>query len=178
MTTVPGWTAPGDPAFGPAIDDSSYEGQTKCSPSPKPGVLAFQAMVLKRFPGTGVGSISRACNVGGTSEHKEGRAWDMSLNATTPAGRATADRIFEWLLKEDKFGNEAAMARRLGIMYFIWNKKIWGTWGGWETYCKMKNGACKDPDDGGILSPHTDHVHFSFTWDGAKQLTTYYNPSR
>jgi hypothetical protein len=135
-------------------------------------------MVLERFPGTGVGSISRACNVGGTSEHKEGRAWDMSLSATTPAGRATADRIFEWLLKEDKFGNEAAMARRLGIMYFIWNKKIWGTWGGWETYCKVKGGVCKDPDDGGVLNPHTDHVHFSFTWDGAKKLTTYYNPSR
>jgi hypothetical protein len=135
-------------------------------------------MVLKEFPGVGVGSISRACNIGGTSEHKEGRAWDASLSAASPSGRATADRIFEWLLKEDKYGNEAAMARRLGIMYMIWNKQIWGSWGGWETYCKVKNGVCKDPDDGGVLNPHTDHIHFSFTWDGAKKLTTYYNPSR
>lgn len=176
LPSAAAWSAPKAPEFGPAIDNLSYEGQEKCSPSPKPGVLAFQRMVLDSFGG-GVGSISRACNVGGTSEHKEGRAWDWTNSAASPTDRRRVENFLEWLLKEDKYGNEAAMARRLGIMYVIWNKRIWGSWGGWDTYCVMKKGACRDPEDKTVLSPHTDHVHISFTWAGAKKQTTWWNPS-
>ncbi len=48
------------------------------------------------------------------------------------------------------------MARRFGIMYIIWNHQIWGTYApqrGWAPYT------------GSV--PHTDHIHFSFSWDGA-----------
>src|SRR5687767_1817218 len=45
---------PRQPAVGPFIEDSSYyEGQTKCSPNAKPGVVSFQRMVLAAYPGTG-----------------------------------------------------------------------------------------------------------------------------
>jgi hypothetical protein len=171
-------SAPKNPVFGPVIDESNYEGQSKCSPSPKPGVVAFQRMVLSRYPGTGPGGISRACNVGGQSEHKEGRAWDWTVSIGNAGHRRAVDGVFKWLLAEDRFGNQAARARRLGIMYMIWNKKIWSTWGGWDTYCVMKRGTCIDPEDKGARHPHTDHVHFSFTWDGAKKETTFWNPSR
>jgi len=30
-----------------------------------------------------------------------------------------------WLLAPDQHGNQAAMARRLGIMYVIWDAKVW-----------------------------------------------------
>ena len=172
------WSAPGAPAFGPAIDLLGYEGQSKCSPSPKPGVVAFQQMVLRAYPGTGPGGISRACNVGGQSEHKEGRAWDWTVSASNPGHRRAVDGLFEWLLEADRFGNEHARARRLGIMYMIWNKRIWSTWGGWDTYCVMKRGTCIDPEDKTARHPHTDHVHFSFTWAGARKKTTFWNPSR
>ena len=164
--------------FGPAIDDSSYEGQSKCQPAAKPGVLAFRSMVLSSFPIFGYGGISRGCSVGGQSEHKEGRAWDMTANAGYESHRKAVQRLFDKLLATDRYGNEGALARRLGIMYIIWNKKIWGTWGGWSTYCVQKPRGCVDPDDGGLRSPHTDHVHFSFTWAGARKQTTYYNPER
>lgn len=164
--------------YGPAIDNSFYEGQSKCSPYAKPGVLAFRSMVLSSFPIFGLGGISRGCSVGGQSEHKEGRAWDMTANAGYESHRAAVKRLFEKLLATDRYGNEAAVARRLGIMYMIWNKKIWGTWGGWSTYCVQKPRGCVDPDDGGVRSPHTDHVHFSFTWAGARKQSTYYHPER
>ncbi|MGH2757024.1 MAG: hypothetical protein ACRDI3_04480, partial [Actinomycetota bacterium] len=164
--------------FGPAIDNTSYDGQDKCSPAPKPGVLAFRKMVLRSFPMFGEGGISRACYIGGQSEHKEGRAWDMSANAAYESHRKAVKKLFEKLLATDRYGNEAALARRLGIMYFIWNRKIWGSWGGWSTYCVQKPAGCVDPDDGGLRHPHTDHVHFSFTWPGALKQTTYYHPDR
>ena len=165
--------------FGPAIDaPASYEGASKCMPSAKPGIIAFQKMVLAAYPGTGAGGIGRACSGSGTSEHHEGRAWDWGVNAGVASQKAAADELIAWLLERDRYGNDNAMARRFGIMYIIWNKRIWGTWGGWDTYCRMKKGLCKDPDDGGVLHPHTDHVHFSFSWAGAKKKTTGFNPSR
>ena len=171
--------APAPPALGPFIEDAAhYDGQRKCSPWAKPGVVAFQRMVLAAYPGTGEGSISRACSVGGTSEHKEGRAWDWGVNVGVPSERAAANDLLEWLRQEDEYGNEAAMARRLGIMYAIWNKRIWFPGSGWRTYCIDRDGACRDPDDGAIRHPHTDHVHFSFTWGGAKKETTYWRTAR
>ena len=141
-------------------------------------MIAFQGIVLARFPGTGPGGISRACNSGGQSEHKEGRAWDWGVNAASASDRAKVQELFEWLLSEDHYGNEAAMAKRFGIMYIIWNRRIWGSWGGWSTYCVQKPRGCIDPEDKDLRHPHTDHVHFSMSWAGAKMQTTYWNPER
>ena len=77
------------------------------------------------YPGTGYGSISRGCGIGGTSEHKEGRAWDWGVNAGKVSQRRAAESLFGWLFKEDPYGNSYAMARRLGNMYLIFNRKIW-----------------------------------------------------
>ncbi|HJR44531.1 MAG TPA: hypothetical protein VJ927_02905 [Actinomycetota bacterium] len=176
LGAVPAQAAPVKPALGPFIEDGSdYDGQSKCSPYAKPGVVAFQRMVLAAYPGTGAGSISRACSVGGTSEHKEGRAWDWGVNVGVPSQRAAAGSMLDWLADTDAYGNRAAMARRLGVMYAIWNRRIWFPSGGWRTYCVERRGACRDPEDGDIRHPHTDHVHFSFTWAGARKQTTFWN---
>lgn len=157
---------------------SGYEGQTRCAPAAKPGVLAFRNLIVGAYPYTGLGGISRACNIGGQSEHKEGRAWDWGVAYSNLQQRHAADEVLDWLAAEDRYGNDAAMARRLGIMYAIWNKRIWFPGGGWRTYCVMKRGACRDPEDHDIRDPHTSHVHFSFTWAGARKQTTFWNPSR
>lgn len=171
--------APAAPRVGPFIEDyPSYQGQTKCSPWAKPGVVAFQQMVLAAYPDTGAGSIGRDCSVGGTSEHKEGRAWDWGVNVAVPAEKAAAEDMLEWLARKDIYGSDAAMARRLGVMYAIWNKRIWFPSSGWHVYCVQRDGVCRDPDDGGIRHPHTDHVHFSFTWPGAKKRTTFWKKRR
>lgn len=170
--------APAKPAFGPFTDEGVYfQGQTRCSPTPKPGVVSFQRIVMDAYPWTGAGYISRACDVGGTSEHKEGRAWDWGVNVGVASQKAAADDLLAWLARDDGYGNPAAMGRRLGVMYAIWNRRIWFPGSGWSTYCVQRNGACRDPEDGGIRSPHTDHVHFSFTWRGANKKTTFWKPA-
>jgi len=179
--SVPGIAAakPSKPSLGPAIDPSpGYEGQRKCRPTDKPGVMAFRKLVLRAYPGTGYGSISRGCGIGGTSEHKEGRAWDWGVNASNASQKRAAENLFDWLFAKDSYGNSYAMARRLGIMYLIFNRRIWFPGSGWRVYCKQKPRGCVSPSDGGIRHPHTDHVHFSFTWDGAMKRTTFWSPSR
>jgi len=165
--------------FGRAIDPfPGYEGATKCDPDPKPGVVAFQQMVMAAYPGTGPGGIGRACSGSVTSEHHEGRAWDWGVNAAVPSDKEKADELIAWLTGSDRWDNRRAMARRTGIMYLIWDRRIWFPWSGWEVYCEQRKHGCVDPDDGGIRSPHTDHVHFSFTWKGALKKTTFWNRSR
>lgn len=172
-------TAQAAPSRWGAFIDSypGYEGQSKCDPAAKPGVLSFQAIVLAREPGTSPGSISRDCSVGGQSEHKEGRAWDWGASADVPSQRAAAERVVEWLAAPDAYGNDAAMARRFGIMYLIFNRRIWFPGGGWSVYCVQKAKGCVAPGTkSDVRDPHTSHVHFSFTWDGALKKTSYWHP--
>jgi len=156
-----GKVKPATPAFGSKIDGyASYVGQSKCDPKAKPGVTAFMKLVLATYPCTTSGGITRSCSSGGKSEHKEGRAWDWMIKVGHPA----ADSLLGWLLATDKNGNKHAMARRLGIMYMVWNKKMWRAYNpglGWANY----SGS----------NPHTDHVHFSFSWDGANKKTSFWS---
>jgi hypothetical protein len=151
---------PQTPAFPAQIDSyAKYVGQSTCDPTEKPGVVAFRDFVLSVYPCTGDSGITRGCSVGGKSEHKEGRAWDWQIQYPHPA----ADAFLGWLIKPDSHGNTHAMARRMGIMYMIWNSKVWKAYQadkGWQPY----SGA----------SPHTDHVHFSFSWDGANKKTSFW----
>ena len=143
-----------------------YQGQTACDPVARPGVVQFRDLVLAAYPGTGDSGIVRSCTVGGTSEHKEGRAWDWRVNTANPDDVLRVDDLMTWLLAPDEFGNAAAMARRLGVMYVIWDSRIWKSYQasrGWQPY----TGA----------SPHTDHVHVSFSWAGALGATSYWTGS-
>ena len=140
---------------------SAYQGQRLCSPVAKPGVVAFRDLVLRSYPGTRSMGISRACTVGGRSEHKEGRAFDWGVNVARPAEKAAADDLLRWLLATDRFGNRYANARRLGVQYVIWNRRIWSSYAPtWRAYSGP--------------SPHTDHVHVSFNWPGAEKRTSFW----
>jgi hypothetical protein len=170
--------APQAPTFGSVIEGyAEYEGQSRCRPKPKPGVVAFQALLEQAYPDSTWFNISRPCRDGGLSEHKEGRALDWSRSAAIPAERAAVKDLFAWLFADDAYGNPDAMARRLGIMYIVWNRRIWEGWSGqWETYCVQRGARCKDPHSKAVLHPHHDHVHFSFTWAGAWVETSYWHP--
>ena len=140
-----------------------YQGPTICDPVARPGTVALRALVLANYPGTGDSGIVRACTAGGASEHKEGRAWDWRVTTANPAHVKQVADFTSWLTATDEHGNTAAMARRLGIMYMIWDAKIWKSYQaarGWQPY----TGA----------SPHTDHVHFSLSWAGAYGKTSYW----
>jgi peptidoglycan hydrolase-like protein with peptidoglycan-binding domain len=145
------WGLPGRPEPLAALDQ-----QSRCDPSAKPGVLKFRHFVLSTYPDTGSDGIVRACNIGGTSEHKEGRAWDWKVSARSPRQRAEATALLRWLLAPDAQGHQAAMARRLGLMYIVWDRHMWRAYdagAGWQPYTRGE--------------AHTDHVHFSFSRAGA-----------
>jgi peptidoglycan hydrolase-like protein with peptidoglycan-binding domain len=106
---------------------------------------------------TGTTGISRTCNAD-VSEHYDGRAMDWMLNAKDPKQKAVADSLVAWLSADS-----GAMARRFGISYIIWNTKMWREYAparGWAAYT------------GSV--PHTDHIHFSFSWDGAMARTSWW----
>lgn len=153
--------------FGPTIDDySRYQGQSECRATEQPGVQEFRAMLQRRYGANG-GGIQRPCSRSTTSEHQDGRAYDWMLDARRASDRAKADEVLSWLLATDEHGNDHAMARRLGIMYIIWNRQIWKSWeadDGWQPYSGY--------------SPHTDHIHFSFGWEGARRQTSYWTSPR
>jgi hypothetical protein len=158
--------APPTPDFGPSIEAlAGYDPVTACPPAgdraAKPGVVGFRDLLNAAYGPHGSG-ISRSCT-GITSEHWAGRALDWSLDASSQSDRAVADDIFNWLFATDRHGNQWAMARRLGIMYIIWNHRIWGSYRaaeGWRPYTRTP--------------PHTDHIHFSFSRTGASKQTSYW----
>jgi hypothetical protein len=149
-------TAPPEPYPG-------HEPQTSCEVVDHVGIERFRDVVLAAHPDTGDGGIVRDCHAGGTSEHKEGRAWDWMLDAHQPQDAAAADEVLTWLLAEDADGTPHALARRLGVLYVIWDGRIWSAARadqGWQPY----TGA----------SPHTDHVHLSFSSAGARGETSFF----
>ena len=130
-TPVPTPTSPF--TYTAAIEDpAAYDGQTICSPAPKPGTLKLRSLLLTTY-GPASADISRPCSEGGQSEHKEGRAIDWMLSYNVPAERVKVQAFLAWLLAPDKFGNKAAMARRLGVMYMGWDNMFWRSYGqmGW-----------------------------------------------
>jgi hypothetical protein len=150
--SIPTFDVPVDP-YPPNEPVATY------TPAPKPGVVAFRDWVLHQLGGTDLG-ISRSLADGQlpTSKHHEGRAWDWG-----PPSDAAADVLLDALLKTID-GDEHALARRAGIRVIIWQRRIWtaGT-RSWQPYTKA--------------NPHTDHIHFGFSWDGALAKTSMYEIS-
>lgn len=146
-------------SVGPAEGYAPREGQTTCDPSPKPGVKMFRDFVITHYGGYDAG-IARECSIGGNSEHKEGRAWDWGIlkwSGHTAVPKSTIEGFLADLL-----ANDAELARRAGIMYMIFNRRIWSS--DKPTDWRPYSGS----------SPHTDHVHFSFSWAAAKAETSFY----
>lgn len=158
----PGPTAP---AAAPDPIDAyvPYQGQSTCDPTVKPGAK-YLVDLLQSYYRVGRNSgITRGCSVGGQSEHKEGRAVDWAVNVAHPAEKAAADQFVHWLTATGPDGKVGYNARRLGVMYVIWNRQMWSNSSasaGWRPY----TGA----------QPHTDHVHISLSWNGAYMRTSWW----
>src|SRR3954471_7263152 len=142
---------------------ATYQPQSTCDPAAKPGTLALANLVLGYYHTGRNGGISRNCNIGTRSEHKEGRAFDWMLSVNQPQERAVAQQFITWLLQKGPHGEAAYNARRLGVMYVIWNRRIWSAdhaKKGWLRYSGP--------------NPHVDHIHISLSWSGAKKRTSFW----
>jgi hypothetical protein len=168
--------APTAKPFGASIDGyPTWQRESTCSPTEKPGPRYLRRLLLATYGPVG-SNIVRPCT-GADSGHEEGRALDWMTNVRVPAQKAKADAFVAWLQAPDGFGNPAAMARRLGISYVIWNNRTWRAYDlarGWTNYngCATKKKLKKRAYDN---SCHRTHVHISFSWDGALKRTSYYS---
>ena len=156
---------------------ASYVGANSCDASTKPGSAAVGALLVKTYPGTSYGS-ARACASDSlaTSEHYDGRAVDWMADSRNATQRAQANAATAWMLATDKTGNTYAMARRLGVMYLIWNNRSWSAYRpqeGWKEYsgCLSSAKASSSYD----TACHRNHVHISLSWAGAMKRSSYWS---
>ena len=160
------------PASGAAVDDyAGYDGQTTCASEVLPGTDFLLRYLVRKHPGTRYVSTLRACTSGSTSEHKDGRALDWGVDADNPQEKATADRWLEEIFATDRRGNSHALARRMGIMYVIWNDRIYSAYNGFQ---ERPYEPCDRPRDCSKTLRHRDHVHVSLSRAGAAAQTTFY----
>jgi peptidoglycan hydrolase-like protein with peptidoglycan-binding domain len=159
--------APKDPVApkaAPAVVETytPYLPQVTCDPTVKPGTAALRAMLIATYGGSDLG-VTRACDVGALSEHKEGRAFDWGMSAKDPAQKLVAQQFLTWLLAKGPGGGGGYNARRLGVMYVIWDGKIWSAYRASEGWRKYTGGES-----------HSDHIHISLAWNGAMKRTSWW----
>ena len=150
-----------------------YQPQKYCSPHAKPGTLKLAAWLQRRYPGSGSLGISRSCKDGGVSEHKEGRAFDWGVSVYSARDRAYVQDFLSRIFATDAAGNPDALARRMGIMYLIWNDHIYASYDGFAKRSYLHDG-CKSRKKCSDTLRHRNHVHISLTRAGGKGLTSWY----
>lgn len=163
LTSVPAGPSPLTVPFAAVDAFPAYQPQVFCDPTPKPGTAYLARLAISYFGEGHLAGISRDCSLGPTSEHKEGRAFDWALRVDVPEEKAAGDAFAQWLTAIGPDGQVGYNARRLGVMYLIWNEQIWMNTdadASWHPYYGP--------------SPHTDHVHVSLTWAGAYQHTSWW----
>ncbi len=150
---------------------AGYQPQTKCRRHPKPGVLLLADWLVAR--GGGYGAIFRACAGSSTSEHKESRAFDWVLDARSEADQALATAMLEEIFAPDDTGEPNALARRMGIMYVIWDDHMYAAYDEFVAKRYLSSG-CRNRRSCSPTLRHRDHVHISLTRRGARGLTSWY----
>ncbi len=132
----------------------AYMPQVACQPGTPVGVARTRDLVMSTYGVGGRGNTARGCSEG-VSEHADGRAWDWMVDVGDARERKAAADFLAWLTKDD-----GRNARRLGVMYVIYNERIWAVY-------RSKDGWRRS-------SGHRDHVHVSFSWNGARGTTSFW----
>jgi len=152
-------------------DYASYEPQTTCHPKPRQGTQVLGEYLVATYGGGG-GATGRACG-GGASEHKDGRAIDWTLDATKKRDRRIAKAFLKAIFASDEQGNTHALARRMGIMYVIWNDRMYSAWDQFQRKGYLSS-SCRSKKRCSKTLRHRDHVHISLSMKGAKGKTSWY----
>ncbi|MEI5675439.1 MULTISPECIES: hypothetical protein [unclassified Nocardioides] len=166
LTAAPAGAAP------PIEDYAPYQPQTRCAPKPKPGTVVLGRWLVRRYGGA-YGGVSRACAKGSTSEHAEGRAFDWTLDVRRGRDRRAARRMMRDLFATDRAGNPDARARRMGVMYVIWDDRIYSAWNGFAPE-RYLSSSCRTVRRCSTTLRHRDHVHLSLTRAAARGRTSWF----
>src|SRR6478609_3048958 len=173
--TAPAPVVPPGPAGLPAGIErpAAYVPSNDCDPVAKPGTVRLGDL-LKATYGSYYSTVETCPpGPGSTSEHFDGRAIDYFLNVRDATQSAQASAFLSWLTAPDAAGNAFANARRLGVMYVIWNNKIWATYRaseGWRPYLNCASTPATSSD----TNCHRNHIHISMSWEGAMGRTSYW----
>lgn len=153
-------------------DFADYQPEQKCSPRAKPGAAYVSDWLVRTYGGTR-GRIGSTCS-DAVSEHQEGRAVDWGNDATRKADRKRVARFLRDVTAEDHRDRPAARARRMGIMYIIWNDRMYAAWDGFEPE-RYLSSSCKSRKKCSKTLRHRDHVHISFTRRGGFGNTSWFD---
>lgn len=172
---VPGSATPAAAlGWSPLVDEpASYDAQQVCRSTPMPGTKRLAYYLMNNYPATGSLGMIRGCRVGGTSEHKDGRAFDWAADVAKPRQKAAAYDFIRKALATDAAGNEHALARRMGIMYFIYNDTIWSSYRDFAPRPYLNSGCTTKAKCSRNLR-HLNHVHISLGYAGAAAQTSWY----
>ena len=156
----------------PVDSYATYQPQKTCARTDKPGTRRARA-VARGARWRATAARCAACGSGGQSEHKDGRAFDWTLDATDLDDQATAEAFITEAFADDEIGDTDALARRMGIMYVIWNDKMYAAWDGFEPK-KYLNSGCRSRKTCSPTLRHRDHMHISLSKAGSQGQTSWY----
>ena len=153
---------------------SPYQGASRCAPRAKAGTRVLGRWIV-RTQGGGFGGISRACSRSFVSEHEEGRAFDWTLDAARKKDRERAVGFLARLRATDRHGNDDALARRMGIMYVIWNDHVYKSYEREFARLDYLSSSCRRKRSCSTTLRHRDHMHISLGKPGARGRTSWYD---
>ena len=161
-------------AFEDAPEDyASYQPQTTCRKTARPGTAELARWINARFGGGTATPSVRSCDSGGTSEHKDGRAIDWSMDAAEKEDRREVAAFLDRLLADDAHGNPHALARRMGVMYVIWNDHMVASYDEFDRQ-EYRSSSCPALKKCSPTLRHRDHVHISLSRPGGRGITSWY----
>lgn len=161
---------------GRPIEQPRYDEARRCLPRPRRGTLALERWLERHWRGASWGIMRcEKLGPGSFSLHAEGRAIDWHLDAAVPRQRRAAENLIRMLLATDRRGNEAALARRMGVQGLIYNCRSW--WAGSERlgpydYCYRRDGRRRRHLD--RTQAHIDHLHIELNWPGSRLGTSFW----
>ncbi|UJA21091.1 hypothetical protein HJD18_13305 [Thermoleophilia bacterium SCSIO 60948] len=158
------------------IENFDYDTASRCKSSVPKGMREFQHWLGRNVRGETWGIYRcEKWGPGSASLHAESRAIDWHLDARNSKDKRAAKRLIGLLLEKDRKGNDAALARRMGVQGIIFNcRSWWSNAGGMGkySYCYKPNGKRKKNLD--PTAAHKDHVHLEMNWKGARERTSFW----
>ena len=82
-------------------------------------------------------------------------------------------RFLREVFADGPSGERAVVARRMGIMYIIWNDRMFAAWDQFRPEPYLSS-SCRSRKKCSKTLRHRDHVHISLTRQAAQRRTSWY----
>ena len=172
------WPAAGAAQASSVDAFSAYQPQTTCRKTPLPGTVYLLHWLQRHYPHPGISSmIAPAAPGGDRAQGRPGAGLGHRRDRALAEARATA--FLKRCSPPTAPAATRALARRMGIMYVIWDDHIYGAYTD-PAFLKRDYLAsgCKTAAKCSPTLQHRDHIHISLSWAGASAQTSFYRDRR